>query len=131
MLSILSIFRRVARPSCLAVFVSLFLLTDSNHRAEAGKPQLNPCWNERLAALDARLTGYSPTCAELRSTGVPSVRKVGDDVIVVVPNPSQNEYHVFAIGYATGHTGGPPEVAWQGAELATQIESACSKNGAR
>ena len=123
--------QRAAWTASFTLLVSGFLLADGNPNVGSLKEQLNPCWNNRLAALDARLTGYLASCADLRATGVPKVRKVGDDLVIVVPNATENEFHVFAIGYATGHSGGPPEVAWQGGQLSDAINQACSGGHAR
>ncbi len=107
------------------------LLADNAQNGSPATETRSPCWNERLAALDSRLMGYTPTCAELRQRGVPIVRQIGADLVLVVPNPAENEYHVFGIGYATGHSKGPPEITWHGAELSDAINQACSRDDAR
>ena len=122
---------RVAGVAGLALLITGLLLPDAKQAAAPPKDQLEPGRNERLAALDARLTGYQPSCTDLKQPGVPRVRKVGDDLMVVVPNPTENEFHVFAIGYATGRAQGPPEIAWQGGQLSDAIGQACSRDGAR
>src|SRR6266571_4331259 len=115
----------------LALLAVGSLLADVVHNASPAAETRSPCWNERLAALDSRLMGYAPSCAELRRRGEPTVRQIGDDLVVVVPNPTENEYHVFAIGYATGHSNGPPEIAWHGAQLSDAMNQACSRDNAR
>jgi hypothetical protein len=122
---------RAARVAGLALLITGLLLADAKQAAAPPKDQLNPGGNERLAALDARLTGYQPSCTDLRQLGVPRVRRVGDDLMIVVPNPTENEFHVFAIGYATGRAQGTPEITWQGGQLSDAIGQACSRDGAR
>ena|SRR2546428_640456 len=122
---------RVVVGFSLALLAIGSLLADSVQDGSLVRETRDPCWNERLAALDARLMGYRASCAELRQRGVPTVRRIGDDLVLVVPNPTENNYHVFAIGYATGHGNGPPEIAWHGAELSDAINQACSRDDAR
>ena len=75
-------------------------------------------------ALDQRLTGVFPLCSELRKAGEPTLRKVGPDWVVVIPDPSHDRYVKVAVHLPAD--GGPPVTAWQGAGLERAIAQACA-----
>ena len=82
----------------------------------------NPCLTEEDIQLCKRIQGYFPTCAELRNRGVPSVRAVGSDLVMVVPNHQEDRFIVLGVGPSTSRG---PALCWWGAGLADSIKEAC------
>lgn len=69
-----------------------------------------------------RINEYQASCRELKNTGMPEVKKVGKDYILVIPNRKKNDYIVVGINNEKR-----PAVSWSGGDLKYRIEHACSK----
>jgi len=70
-----------------------------------------------------RINEYQPSCHELTKKGMPVVRKMGKDYILVIPNKKKNDYTVIGINNMQ-----KPIVTWYGANLKSAIKQMYHKN---